>query len=822
MSSTSGFNEASPHVASDRTWIARIGDLFRPNPVLDEQQQSGRTAVFHATSFACGILLIVYLINAVLNGEWLLLPGGAFPFAFLLMLGHILCSLLIIRLGHSERMINIFACFILFLTLPLLQVNLDNSFAFSLFFAGWSRAVLKAHIARLWFVTLQIGCLYILFTGSLENFSLAVRFWMTAFFVFAMWDTLLTNPTWHARQRARAALAWFLTLGISVNMLLLGGIFLGHDEGSIVAGLLAISVLTLFWIFTKFIPMRMAGLIFGGLFGLLQGINLYLSQGLTLPFSVVYLFVALLVLSPRAFALFSLYTLAIHMAFLLHWASEVAPTVIIKFALAAFLMVLLTPFVFYKLLGLNLKSANSLLGEGVVDRAWLRSFGLRLLVALIFVPMPIFILHQGLSDSSALWLFVSGWPGYFWWVFLAIVGIVLVAILTQRQRQLVQLSELKHQALQSDRAQSELLATTNHDIRIPLNNLMATIDMVKQCKGLTAEVQKYIDIMDQSAEKLSRLMGNMIDLSVIEKGHLSIQAVPFDMVEMIRSRLDALQATAKEMAVELVFDEASSATGLVNGDALRIGQIVDNLVGNAIKFSQGGQVNVSAYSVSGGLEMVVSDTGIGMDETTIQRMFQRFEQADNSLTRNYQGLGLGLSICHELVDAMQGTIDVASALGKGTSVRVFLPLPPMSHNEPAPPIVTLLESTIDLSHLRLLVVEDDLVSRLVLSNLLDGQLRSIHIASSGHEALDVLAGSSVDVVLTDIGMPDMDGVALLQEIRRRGFTMPVIALTGNALSDDLKFYKAVGFDEILAKPIDNDRLLIALDRFAPPCEGSSA
>ena len=315
---------------------------------------------------------------------------------------------------------------------------------------------------------------------------------------------------------------------------------------------------------------------------------------------------------------------------------------------------------------------------------------------------------------------------------------------------------------------------------------------------------------------LLAILNDVLDLSKIEAGKLSLEVLPFDLEQLARGAHATFTAIAHKKGVSFDLTVEPSACGVFNGDSTRIRQILYNLVSNALKFTEAGQVIVVISSLETGFSICVSDTGVGISADNMERLFTKFEQADVSTTRRFGGTGLGLSICRELTRLIGGRIYAESVLGEGSKFTVDLPLERLPNSaaplvlEPEPEPET--APTSDNEHIRLLAAEDNQVNRLVLKTLLH-QIGIFPVfANDGRAAIDAWALEDWDIILMDMQMPVMDGLAATRHIREQERltgrpSTPIIALTANAMSHHIAEYQAAGIDELVSKPVDITRLI---------------
>lgn len=387
-----------------------------------------------------------------------------------------------------------------------------------------------------------------------------------------------------------------------------------------------------------------------------------------------------------------------------------------------------------------------------------------------------------------------------------------------------ELSDAKLAAEAADRSKSQFLANTSHEVRTPLNGIIGMADLLRQTE-LSEDQASKVDTIFHSGHGLLNIMNDIIDLSKVEAGKLEIARSATDIRRLIASMSSLWGAIAKDKQIELTFTTRDLGDGFYALDPLRIRQCLSNLISNALKFTREGHISVDVCAhvrndVSG-LHFVVSDTGIGMSEQTVDKLFQPFEQGGADIAQRFGGAGLGLAITHNLIALMDGSISVASELGQGTQFEFFVPA-----SEVSPDALSLAEThcvaeeDIDrLRGLRVLLVEDNPVNRIVAHGLLKDLEFEIHDAENGAECLRALAEAAYDLVLLDIHMPVMDGTEAIGHIRSSAepwCSIPVIALTADAMSEDRDRLLQLGIDGYASKPIDRQALLSEMVQVLAP------
>jgi signal transduction histidine kinase/ActR/RegA family two-component response regulator len=360
---------------------------------------------------------------------------------------------------------------------------------------------------------------------------------------------------------------------------------------------------------------------------------------------------------------------------------------------------------------------------------------------------------------------------------------------------------------------THFLANMSHEIRTPLNGVLAMAEVMSM--GELAPLQRErLHVIQQSGGLLLTVLNDVLDLSKIEAGKLTLTDDAFDLAPAIVQPREAFGTIAQNKGLTFRFEVAPEAQGWWRGDADRLRQIVGNLLSNAVKFTTHGAVEtlVDVNPQTGALRLVVRDTGVGIAPEKLPTLFEKFTQADNSATRRFGGTGLGLAICRELTQMMGGAIDVESREGKGSTFTVELPLPRAEANDDVAAGPTPCRSD---KGLRLLAAEDNPTNQQVLAAVMDSLDLDVDIVADGHQAVEAWKTGEYDLILMDIQMPVMDGIAAAREIRRserssgRSRT-PIVALTANALTHQVAEYMAAGMDGHVAKPIEIAKLYEAI------------
>jgi signal transduction histidine kinase/ActR/RegA family two-component response regulator len=388
------------------------------------------------------------------------------------------------------------------------------------------------------------------------------------------------------------------------------------------------------------------------------------------------------------------------------------------------------------------------------------------------------------------------------------------------------LIKAKEDAVRRARARANFLASMSHEIRTPLNGVLGMLGLALE-GDLEADQRDRLEIAFNAGESLLGLLNDILDISKVESGKLSLEYIPFSLRKLVEEcvTLHSLQAEKKHIDLLIEADPALPEAFL--GDPTRTRQILNNLLSNAIKFTSEGSVRILTSYPAGDVQICVIDTGIGMSEQSLQRIFSPFSQADAETTRLYGGTGLGLALCRQLVERMQGHIQVDSVPGEGSRFTVTLPLKIAGDTDsPTRSATTANDQAVLPSgddklpsatgNLQILLVEDNRVNQLVATGLLKKLGHHADLASNGQEALEALEKSHYDLVLMDCQMPVMDGYETTRRIRanRAWQDLPVIAVTANVMQGDRENCLVSGMNDYITKPFSRDQLQAVISRWA--------
>lgn len=392
--------------------------------------------------------------------------------------------------------------------------------------------------------------------------------------------------------------------------------------------------------------------------------------------------------------------------------------------------------------------------------------------------------------------------------------------ITEQQKTETALKEAKQQALESANVKEQFLANMSHEIRTPINSVIGFTNLLQKTT-MTEEQKQFVNMIQSASENLLTIINDILDISKIEAGMLRIEKNPFSLRGLCNSIETMFYHKAREKSLSFSIYIQESIPDTLNGDAVRLTQILVNLISNAIKFTQKGGITinitlVNQTSESAWLRFMVKDSGIGIPPDKLEAVFERFQQGETDTTRKYGGTGLGLSIVRNLVQLQDGTISVNSELGKGTEFIFEIAYSLITVGEP---VATALPDQAEIDpgafpDARILVVEDNAMNQLLIKYTFQNWKVNFELADNGAKAIEWLQRATFDLVLLDIQMPLMDGYATSQTIRKElKSDIPIIAMTAHALAGEREKCLSYGMNDYISKPIHEKELYMLLKRY---------
>jgi signal transduction histidine kinase/CheY-like chemotaxis protein len=389
-----------------------------------------------------------------------------------------------------------------------------------------------------------------------------------------------------------------------------------------------------------------------------------------------------------------------------------------------------------------------------------------------------------------------------------------------------QLALANHELAKANRAKSDFLAATSHEIRNPLNSVLGMADLLWESR-LDSEQRQYVEVFRRAGANLMTLINGVLDLSKIESGGFELESVEFSLTDVAGQSLALIAPKAAAQGVGLISRISQDVPPRLIGDPARLQQILINLLGNAVKFTPAGEIVLTAQPKPGGVpgpvDISVSDTGIGIPPEKLGTIFEDFKQADSSTARKYGGTGLGLGVSRRLVRLMGGELIAESKIGEGSTFSFTASFGVAPEREPVPSVsLEPVQSSSDTPRraaLRILIAEDSPDNRLLLQAYLKGIPHTLTLAEDGRQAVDRFGSNRYDLVLMDIQMPVMDGLTAIRALRafECAHTLrptPIVALTANALPQDIEACYDAGGDAYLSKPVSKQALLGVIGRWS--------
>ena len=382
---------------------------------------------------------------------------------------------------------------------------------------------------------------------------------------------------------------------------------------------------------------------------------------------------------------------------------------------------------------------------------------------------------------------------------------------TQRKEQHLALEKALQQAESANIAKSDFLANMSHEIRTPMNGVLGSLQVLKR-DDLSESSKELVEIGITSSKCLLSIINDILDLSKIESKNISLESISTNIIDLINGIISELSFLTEQKNIDLVFTLKEGVHTCWIVDPLRLKQIILNIMSNAIKFTLEGEVNITLSQQNKTLLFEVKDTGIGISQSKLKKLFNRFEQADATTTRHFGGTGLGLPIAKQLANLMGGEITVTSEENVGSIFNVILPLQKAELN--SNDTVELEQTHIpDAEKLNIILAEDNRINQKVFSAVVRPTKATIRIANDGVEAIHEVGKLSPDLIFMDIQMPNMDGMQACEILKETHPNIPIIALTANVMTRDIDNYKRVGFDHCLGKPIDVKEIYTLIQKY---------
>ena len=439
--------------------------------------------------------------------------------------------------------------------------------------------------------------------------------------------------------------------------------------------------------------------------------------------------------------------------------------------------------------------------------------GLRFGVSYLVITAAI-----GIAGFAAVLVLTGFWAANFGFSISLLIGLVMLPLYVSRL--IRKLSDAKRQAEEANRAKGDFLATMSHEMRTPLNGVIGLSEALLDT-DLKKEQAHYVSVLRDSAGSLLKIINNVLDYSKIQVGSVALEKAPLNLEKTISSVVASITELARNKRIAVISEMDPKLPRRLIGDDGRIHQVLFNLLGNAVKFTQAGSVTLRVQPTAEKdlVRFVVSDTGIGIPAEAMPTLFKEFSQVDASISRRFGGTGLGLAISKRLITAMGGTVGIDSAPDRGTTVTFTLRLP----RDRTP--MAALHHTKALQHgkYRILLAEDDRTNTLVAVTLLEKMGHTVTPVADGHAAvIAATEGRMFDLILMDVMMPEMDGYSAAKAIRAAGgshASVPIIALTANALPEHVEAAEAAGMDGFVTKPVTRASLQAGIDaamRKKPP------
>ncbi len=399
--------------------------------------------------------------------------------------------------------------------------------------------------------------------------------------------------------------------------------------------------------------------------------------------------------------------------------------------------------------------------------------------------------------------------------------VTLALDITDTMRREASLREARDRAESASRAKSAFLANMSHEFRTPMNGVMGMTELLRDTP-LDAEQQHFVDTIRSSADALLSAINEVLDYSKIEAHRLELHPVDFDLRGLVDDVIKLLQASCSARDLRLFSEVSEGFPPLIHGDPARIRQILINLIGNAVKFTEAGHVQVALdwthlpEAETPVLSMRVTDTGIGIAEDMLEHIFGEFNQVENQNNRRFEGTGLGLAITRSLTEVMGGDISVTSTLGQGSTFTVLLPLtaPPFAPDAPLPPMTPPQEEPLPY----ILAAEDNATNQMLFRKLIAPLGVELNLVGSGADLVAQFEARRPDLIFTDVSMPQMDGMEATRRIRalekaQGQMPVPIVAMTAHIMEEDVAQMTAAGLNHHIPKPLSRAAIKEAFDVF---------
>lgn len=385
--------------------------------------------------------------------------------------------------------------------------------------------------------------------------------------------------------------------------------------------------------------------------------------------------------------------------------------------------------------------------------------------------------------------------------------VAVVTDITDEKKLQDDLSKAKNQAEIANIAKSRFLANMSHEIRTPLTAILGFANLLKDTKLRSTTRGEYLDIICRSGNSLSQLIDDILDLSKIEMGYFEIENTEFSLANLIHESISLLQIKAQQKGITLTMDQTLTVPKHIFSDSKRLRQILINMVGNAVKFTEKGSVHVNVDYVNekdgkGFLTIKVRDSGLGLTGEQKDRLFKPFSQADNTMARKYGGTGLGLELSRRMSRALGGDVELLdSVIGEGSTFLIKIKTSPVQQKVAHAPTASSTTPS-DLTGIRVLLVDDSIDNQLLIKFLLQKCGAQVDVANNGEAGVEKALKQNFDIVLMDIQMPLLDGYQATEQLRHSGFNKPIIALTAHAMTEDRDRCMAAGCTYYLTKPLN--------------------